>query len=533
MNDLLIEIENIANELKNLEDSIEKQDIGVKNKLKEYDDKINLSNQELSILKENILSIQDSLFRLESSFNKQEQLQIKRENKYNELFLNLRNEQDNTISNLIEEMERNKQILIEKDNLISTLQEIELNSNNKIFLLNEEISEITSDNENRIKRIVEEKNIEFEKILNEKDSQIKKLNTQLSELKPKVKDHDEKKDKYLSDESTVNQYLNKIELSIKEQQEQTKLILNSQNNLKNNLNKLTSIFMENYNETRKYFFNNQENMLKKYFDTNDFFKICYFNNFKFISYSPAENRILIKTDDGIIFGCNNRFYTLKEVIAYNGYSIPQLYDFDEFIVFDVGMNRAYASLWFANFENCKHVYGFEIDQDTYNKALSNINLNPHLANKISPYNFGLSNQNEEVDLFYVDGCDGVNTMLREVVELQPELQDENKLNKKRVHVKKTSEIFSKIIKDNNITSKIVLKIDTEGAEYNIISDLIETDVISKIDVLLGEGHLFKRKHFCDELKERGFVQIDLQINPITYHFAFVKEKYFNVWPLKK
>ena len=212
----------------------------------------------------------------------------------------------------------------------------------------------------------------------------------------------------------------------KKQQEQNKLIINSQNDLKNKLNDISSILLENYNETRKYFFNNQEPMLKKYFDTNELFKLCYYNNFKFLSYSPTENRILIKTADGIILGSNNRFYTLKEVIGFNGYSIPQLYDFNEFIVFDIGMNMAYTSLWFANFENCKHVYGFEIDLDTYNKALSNINLNPHLSNKISPYNFGLSNKNEEVDLYYVDGCDGVNTTLKEVVELQPELQDEKK-----------------------------------------------------------------------------------------------------------
>lgn len=453
IDDLLIEIEKLTNDLKNFEESHETQNIEIKNKLKEYDDKIDLFNTELSILKENFIINNDM------------------------------------ISKLIEENEQNNQLLNEKDNIISTLQETELNSKNKIILLNEKIN----------------------KILNEKDSQIQKLNTKISELESEIK----------------------IENIIQEQQEQNKVIINSQNDLKNKINRLSSVFMENYNENRKYFFNNQENILKKYFNTNDLFKLCYFNNFKFISYSPEENRILIKTDDGIIIGSNNRFYTIKEVIGYNGYSIPQLYDFDEFIVFDVGMNRSYTSLWFANFKNCKHVYGFEIDLDTYNKALSNINLNPHLSNKISPYNIGLSNENEEVDLYYVDGCDGVNTILKEVVELQPELQDEKKLNKKMVHVKKASEILSKIIEDNNITSKIVLKIDTEGSEYNIISDLIKTNVISKIDVLLGEGHLFKRKHFCDELKEIGFKQIDLQINPVTYNFAFVKEEYFNKWQLKE
>ena len=188
------------------------------------------------------------------------------------------------------------------------------------------------------------------------------------------------------------------------------------------------------------------------------------------------------------------------------------YDFDEFVVFDVGMNRAYASLWFAKFDNCKAVYGFEIDYETYGKALSNINLNPKLSSKITMYNFGLSDKDEDVDLYYVNGCDGVNTMLQEVAEIQPELQDENKLNTKKVRVKKASDILSNLIKENNITSNIVLKIDTEGAEYKIIADLIESNVISKVDVILGEGHLFKENQFCDKLIELGFEKIKLNIN---------------------
>ena len=324
-----------------------------------------------------------------------------------------------------------------------------------------------------------------------------------------------------------------IEQSIERHQTQTINFINSQRDLNVSLRKSADVFMDNYNQARRYFFNDQESKLKKYFDTNELFRICYFNNFKFLSYSPEENRILIKTDDGIVFGTNNRIFTVKEVLGFNGYSIPQLYDFDKFVVFDMGMNRAYASLWFANFNNCLHVYGFEIDSDTYNKALSNINLNPQLSDKISTFNFGLSNENEEVDLYYVDGCDGVNTMLTEVVKLQPELQDKNKLRTKRVVVKKASEVVSKIINDDKITSKIVLKIDTEGAEYNIISDLIESNVMSKVDVLLGEGHLFEREHFCDKLKELGFKQIELQVNPNTYNFAFVKEDYFKKKKKKK
>lgn len=331
----------------------------------------------------------------------------------------------------------------------------------------------------------------------------------------------------------VNNKINNLESSIQKLQVQSKEFFNSQKSFNKQIKKSSKLFMDNYNESKKYFFNNRENQLKEYFDTDELFRLGYFNNFKFISYSPAENRILIKTDDGITVGSNNRFYTIKEVIGFNGYSIPQLYDFDEFVVFDVGMNRAYASLWFANFDNCKSVYGFEIDPETYNKALSNINLNPHISSKIKPYNFGWSDENGEVDLYYVDGCDGVNTMISEVVNLQSELRDTDKRKTKKVQVKKASEILSKIIEEDNITSNIVLKMDTEGAEYQIFEDLIETDLFSKIDVIMGEGHIFKRKHFCDKLEELGFRQIEMEIKPVTYNFIFVKEKYFDVWPLKE
>lgn len=340
--------------------------------------------------------------------------------------------------------------------------------------------------------------------------------------------------------SNLNQNVNSIKKLNKKQNEGQINISNSldeliksQNEINKNLNQTINLVNDNYNELKRYFYNDCEDSLKKYLNTDELFKLCYFNNFKFLSYSPAENRILIKTDDDIILGTNNRFYTIKEVIGFNGYSIPQLYDFDEFVVFDIGLNRAYASLWFAKFDNCKSIYGFEIDPETYEKALSNINLNPKLSNKISAFNFGLSNEDKEVDLYYVKGCDGVNTMFTEVVNCQAELKDKSKLKTKKVEVKKASTVISDIIKNHNIDSNIVLKVDTEGAEYDIISDLIETNLISKIDVILGEGHIFEREHYCDKLKELGFKQIKLDINPVSYNFAFIKQEHFNIWPLKE
>lgn len=197
------------------------------------------------------------------------------------------------------------------------------------------------------------------------------------------------------------------------------------------------------------------------------------------------------------------------------------------------MNRAYASLWFANFENCSGVYGFEIDDYTYEKAIENINLNKNLSNKIITYNFGLSDEDNDVNLYYLDGCDGLNTMFSDFTDIQYELKNnKDKLKTKIVHVKKASNVILDIIEKNNVKNNIVLKIDTEGAEYKIINDLIKNEVLDFVDVILGEGHLFSDESIVSELLNFGFRLVRLNEYPFTYDFAFVKEKYFDVWHLR-
>ena len=314
-----------------------------------------------------------------------------------------------------------------------------------------------------------------------------------------------------------------------------KRILDSQVDINKNLDLAVKLYVGNYNECKKYFFNDNEQLLSKYLDTDDLFRTCFFNNIKFLSYSPAENKILLKTKEGIILATNNRFYTIKEVIGFDGYSVPQLYQFDDFIVFDVGMNRAYASLRFAQFNNCSAVYGFEIDKNTYDKAIYNINLNKELSDKITPFNIGLSNKNESVNMYYLEGADGINTVEEDLVNIQYEMKEDiNKVKSKTVKVKKSSEILGNLIKTKKNNSKVILKIDTEGSEYDIIDDLIESKLIYKIDLILGEGHRFKNnRDLSKELSDLGFKKIENKDNNIVYNFAFVKKEYYDVWPLKE
>ena len=321
---------------------------------------------------------------------------------------------------------------------------------------------------------------------------------------------------------------------INNQSEIIKKSISSQNKVNDNLMKAVTLFNRNYDDCKNYFFNGHEDELKEHFNTDDLFRLGYFNDIKFLSYSPKENRILLKTKEGIVLSSNNRFYTLKEVIGFNGYSIPQLYQFEDFVVFDVGMNRAYASLWFANFENCSGVYGFEIDDYTYEKAIDNIALNRNLSTKIKTYNFGFSDKDEDVTLYYLDGCDGLNTMISDFTDIQYELKNnKDKLKTKVVQVKKASSVLLDIIEKNNIKSNIVLKIDTEGAEYKIINDLIENGVLDFVDIIMGEGHLFSDESIVNELLNLNFKLIKLDEYPFTYDFAFVKEQYFDKWLLRE
>lgn len=231
--------------------------------------------------------------------------------------------------------------------------------------------------------------------------------------------------------------------------------------IKNSDSKI-SIFTDNFSEFKRYFFKDEEENLKKFLNTEDLFKLCYFNDIEFLSFSPAENKLLLKDKFGTILATNNRYYNILEVIAYDSYSVPQLYEFDDFVVFDIGMNRGYSSLRFAEFDNCSRVYGFEIDDVTYDKAVYHKKLNPQLADKLKLHNFGISNKNSKEELYFLKGADTLSTLEPDFVDIEFQLKAaKDKVETKLVEVRCASEVIEHIIERDNIKSKIVLKIDTE------------------------------------------------------------------------
>jgi FkbM family methyltransferase len=295
-------------------------------------------------------------------------------------------------------------------------------------------------------------------------------------------------------------------------------------------NQSIDIINEYYSKNKDYFFNGEENLFKDVMNTDHFFQMCFFNDIELLSYSLAETRIYLKTKDNIILCTNNRFLTIDTIFGKGEYSSSHLHKFNDFVVFDVGMNRGYAALKFANFDSCKAVYGFEIDPDTYDFALENFRLNPRLSSKIRPYNFGLYNKTTELDLYYIPGYDGISTTKIEFAKTQTEwLREKEKMQSKKAQVKQAGMTILDIIKNENITSNIVLKIDTEGAEHKIIDDIISKGLLDKIDLIMGEIHLEDEDL---DVKLKGFKKISkiYTKDGKIYSFCFVRDKYFKPLP---
>lgn len=334
-------------------------------------------------------------------------------------------------------------------------------------------------------------------------------------------------DIYGENQEKTNNFIKKYE----QNQEKINAFMDSYISIKENLKTAIDIFNKNYDICKEYFFNGDEDSYEM-INTDQFFQMCFFNNIKLLSYSPSENRIYIETEDGIKLVTNNRFYTLNEIYARDGYSVPQLYQFKEFVVFDVGMNRGYAALKFANYDSCKAVYGFEINEETYNFALENLDLNPNLAQKIKAHKYGLSDEDGYIDIYCLPGSDGITTTELEFTNLQSEwLKGKKQMKIKKAKIKEASTIISDIIQKDNINSNIVLKIDTEGSEHKIIDNLINNDVLNKVDLIIGENHLLG-----EDLDEKlvGFKNISKTFHTDTiYSFCYVKDIHFKPLPLAK
>lgn len=190
------------------------------------------------------------------------------------------------------------------------------------------------------------------------------------------------------------------------------------------------------------------------------------------------------------------FLILKEVF------LDQEYNFllnEKCIVIDIGANIGLASIFFAGLENVEKIYAFEPVTETYECAKGNLYRNN--IRKVKLFNFGLGREEREEFFLFHRKLKG-NTGIRG--RGNPNYKFFKDTEEKKVHIKNVSLELKSILSDNP-GQQIVLKIDCEGSEYEIIDSLEESNLLSKIKIIMMEWHELGAEELESKLSEAGFI----------------------------
>ncbi len=224
-----------------------------------------------------------------------------------------------------------------------------------------------------------------------------------------------------------------------------------------------------------------------------------------VQYNNQNIKINIKTYDSI--------KVAEEIF------IKFLYNFnsiEEMVVCDVGMNIGVAS-----FPNIKKVYGFEPFPATFNLAEENFKLNQDISSKIIYHNYGLGKTNSLLNVqLPANGHLGGTTS----TFFYDHLPKHGANKTITVTIKEAANVIQKI-RSENPNHKIVLKLDCEGAEYDIIDNLCDIGIIDTISSIFMEYHFKGKQSLVTKLSERGFIIFSPDndcISPFGMLYAFKK-----------
>ena len=247
-----------------------------------------------------------------------------------------------------------------------------------------------------------------------------------------------------------------------------------------------------------------EEAYKEYFSIEDVKSKLEKCNFYLKNYDKNTKEALFSNGDLSILTDTQYPWIVYEIFSDKIYELQSDIDKNmEYNVLDIGANRCYASLFFAQKPNVKSVFAFELVKHTADFAKRILELNPKYKDKIHLYDFGLGKEDTTVTINMLPHRDGCNTINNDFFEsYMPE--EIGRGIPQECNVKKASDVLKPIISDNNLQN-IILKIDAEGAEYDIFEDLRDNypSIFDKVQVIIGDAHLgFER--FFNLLPENKF-----------------------------
>ena len=180
--------------------------------------------------------------------------------------------------------------------------------------------------------------------------------------------------------------------------------------------------------------------------------------------------------------------------------------FEQCVVLDIGMNTGYASLFFASMKQVDFIYSFEPFKGTFNEALDNFNLNPHLAGKIFPACYGISNSTDRISVPLFESGSTIGSTDKNFIENNI-FQSVAQTNVE-VEIRSIDSVLDEV-RSTHPTIPIVLKIDCEGEEYNIIEQIQQCNQWHNIYLVLMEWHMKGSELLLKTLTQNNFTCIDL------------------------
>jgi FkbM family methyltransferase len=171
------------------------------------------------------------------------------------------------------------------------------------------------------------------------------------------------------------------------------------------------------------------------------------------------------------------------------------------IVFDIGgYEGKFADEIFKKYQST--VYIFEPVSKFYDAICKRFEGNP----KIKVFNFGLSNQDNEILISLCDDASSIHTQ---------------GINKEKIQLKSINDFIVK----NNIQYINLMKINIEGGEYQILPALIDLSFIKNIENLQVQFHTF----IPNATEMRNNIRKELaKTHQLTYDYYFIWEN----WKLK-
>jgi FkbM family methyltransferase len=204
--------------------------------------------------------------------------------------------------------------------------------------------------------------------------------------------------------------------------------------------------------------------------------------------------------------------TEEELFILHELLVEGTYDFalgGPVVVWDVGMNVAFASLYFAAKDEVVAVHGFEPFPKTFDRAVRNIEANPKLKEKIVVHNVGVAATSSTVE---ADFCYEWKGTARTATISPPRgialKWRGQSVERVGVEVRAACEALASVIRSHS-TEQIVAKLDCEGAEYEVVSALSEGGLLDVPTLYMIEWHDRGPESLVAMLKSAGYACVSL------------------------